>query len=363
MPFNIAIVGAGWYGCHLASSLASLGFRVTVFERNARPLHEASGNNQFRLHLGFHYARHHGTRLQSRDGFLRFIERYPSLSAEIDENIYAVPEGTSLIDFKTYKLIMVSSGIDFVEMTAPDPRLAAIEGALLTKERVLLIDRARSYFANRLGSALRFNCPVGNIVQGDRHVEVNGESFDYVIDATWGHHHRPPIDVYYEPTMLLYYEAKAPHPAVTMVDGPLASVYPTEDKDVFTLSSVVHTPLGRFSSSAEAVACRNAVNSELVDRKIRAMEDHISENLPAFRDNFRYIGVQLAIKTKPVGNFDDRSCSVFQDGRIFSIMSGKIDTIFFATERVLALIESENSLAPIEVAPKIREDIILVPGK
>lgn len=363
MPFDIAIIGAGWYGCHLASSLASLGFRVTVFERNARPLHEASGNNQFRLHLGFHYARHHGTRLQSRDGFMRFIERYPSLSAEIEENIYAVPQRTSLIDFKTYKLIMVSSGIDFVELPGPDPRLAAIEGAILTTERVLLIDRARNAFAKRLGPALRLSCPVGQLIQGPKHVEVNGERFDYAIDATWGHHHRLPIAVYYEPTMLLYYEAKAPHPAVTMVDGPLASVYPTEDKDIFTLSSVTHTPLGRFSTSAEATACRNAVNSELVERKVKAMEDHISQNVPGFRDNFRYVGVQLAIKTKPVGNFDDRSCSVFQDGRIFSVMSGKIDTIFFATERVLSLIEAENSLTPIDLAPTIRQDIIQVPGK
>lgn len=92
MLFDIAIVGAGWYGCHLVSSLESLGFRITVFERNSRPLHEASGNNQFRLHLGLHYARHHGTRLQSRDGFLRFIERYPRLSAEFNENIYAVTQ-------------------------------------------------------------------------------------------------------------------------------------------------------------------------------------------------------------------------------------------------------------------------------
>ena len=105
MSYSIAIIGAGWYGCHLASSLDAIGMSVKVFERNTRPLHEASGNNQFRLHMGFHYARHYNTRMQSRDGYMRFIERYPSLSGKIENNIYAVPSKDSLIDFLTYRLI------------------------------------------------------------------------------------------------------------------------------------------------------------------------------------------------------------------------------------------------------------------
>jgi hypothetical protein len=70
--------------------------------------------------------------------------------------------------------------------------------------------------------------------------------------------------------------------------------------------------------------------------------------------------VQLAIKTKPEGRADDRSCTVFQQGRVFCVLSGKVDTIFFATERILALIEAQHSLAPIAPAPApgLREDIL-----
>jgi hypothetical protein len=75
--------GAGWYGCHIAASLQALGFKFDVFEASNQVLDAASGNNQFRLHIGFHYPRHHGTRIQSRDGFQRFIERYPSLKCRI----------------------------------------------------------------------------------------------------------------------------------------------------------------------------------------------------------------------------------------------------------------------------------------
>ena len=117
MALSFAVVGGGWYGCHIATAFRSLGFDVTIFEQQSRLMHLASGNNQFRLHMGFHYPRHYGTRMQSRDGFSRFIERYPSLSRPIAQNIYAVPRGDSLIDFITYKLIMTSSGIEFTEIS------------------------------------------------------------------------------------------------------------------------------------------------------------------------------------------------------------------------------------------------------
>ncbi|TWF57159.1 FAD-dependent oxidoreductase [Neorhizobium alkalisoli] len=357
MPFKIAVIGAGWYGCHISSSLASLGFKVMVFDRAQRPLHEASGNNQFRLHLGFHYARHQGTRQQSRDGFLRFIERYPTLSAPIEENIYAVPHGDSLIDFQTYKLIMASSGIDFVELKS-SPHIHDVEGALSTSERVLLISRARNYFMERLGSALILDTPVTSIVQHQDHVEVEGIKFDYLIDASWGQVRTMPLDIFYEPTMLLYYEAKEKFPAITFVDGPLCSVYPTEDPSIFTLSSVPHTPLGSFSDAREARGALTSVTNDLIGQKRRLMEEQIAKNVPQFRDVFSFAGVQLSMKTKPVGRSDDRSCYVYQDNRIISVMSGKIDTVFFATERILSMLEAQNSQGAIPVENTIRGDIV-----
>lgn len=360
MPFKVGIIGAGWYGCHLASSLASLGFDVTVFDRQSRLMHEASGNNQFRLHLGFHYARHHGTRLQSRDGFQRFIERYPTLSAEVAQNIYAVPRQSSLIDFNTYKLIMAASGIDYIEMpTAPD-LVQGVEGCLLTRERVILLERARGFFQQRLAGSLELDTEVRTLRNLDSHAEINGRRFDYVIDATWGQLRRLPIDVFHEPTLLLYYECREKVPAITFVDGPLCSVYPTEDPHIHTLSSVVHTPLGRCATAGEAHVRRAQVGKDLVTAKRIAMEDQVSVNVPGFRDLFRFVGIQLAIKTKPVGQYDDRSCYVFQDGRIFSVMSGKIDTIFFATERILSMIEADNSAAlPNERPSALRENMLM----
>ena len=359
MSLRIAIIGAGWYGCHIGLSFASLGFKVSVFERQHRAMHEASGNNQFRLHLGFHYARHQLTRQQSRDGFQRFIERYPDLSAPVERNIYAVPRGSSLIDFSTYKLIMASTGIDFQEIHGDYAPLVDIEGAMLTSERVLLIAQARQYFVDHLGSDLHLGHEVRNIDERGKHVAVDGEIYDYIIDATWGRMRPPPIDIIFEPTILLYYEAVNPHPAVTLVDGPLCSVYPTEDSRIFTLSSVLHTPMGQYPDWAAGYGRSKDVTSEVVRQKRTLMEEQIVQNLPDFRDAFKFVGVQISMKTKPVGNFDDRSCQVFRNGRCFSVMSGKVDTIFVASERILAMLAAEHAVGRAFAQPSLRNDILV----
>lgn len=210
----------------------------------------------------------------------------------------------------------------------------------MVDERVLLVERARNYFKTLLGDSLHLKTRVQKIVDHGKHVEVDGEIFDFLVEATWGHHKRLPINLFYEPTILLYYEAGVNLPAITLVDGPLCSIYPTEDPNIYTLSSVPHTPLGTCQTPQEARSLRDAVNVDVVRGKVDSMEMQITRYLPEFRDTYRFIGPQLSIKTKPVGKFDDRSCGVYRENRIFKVMSGKIDTIFVASDRILNFIQS-----------------------
>ena len=338
---KIAIVGAGWYGCHIASTLKLIGFDVTVFEKEDEIFTKASGNNQFRLHLGFHYARNYDTRIQSRDGYQRFIERYPTLSSTAEYgNIYAVPKTDSLIDFKTYKLIMTSTGIEFTDIENP-VWSKGIAGSIDCKERVIETKLARKYFTDKLDGNIKLSTPVESVLDNGSSVLVNGENVDFLIDCTWGNLKKNRSDVFYEPTILLNYKTLENFPAFTLVDGQLASIYPTENAGKYTLSSVIHTPIKIFDDATTAKEwVYNSLSSEIIDKKIHAMEEHISKYVPEFRDMFEYESPQLSMKTKIIGATDDRSCYVDMEGRCIQVMSGKIDTIFHAMERVLYYLES-----------------------
>jgi hypothetical protein len=339
---KFAVIGAGFYGLHIATRLKALGLETKVFEKADDILAFASGNNQFRLHLGFHYARNFRTRQQSRDGYFRFLERYEKLTELVQENYYLVPQGDSLIDFPTYKLIMMSSGLDFIEKETPE-EICHPCGTVLTAERVLMIDRARKHFYQQLPDAIQLDTEAVVSMQ-EYSVGVNGESFDYCIDCTWGHL-IPDKKFFFESTILLYYRKKtrtAPARAYTFVDGPLCSLYPTENPDIFTLSSVPHTPIEQHATSAEALHAIANLSSHDINLKRLLMEMQFMKYYPSFLEDYEYVDPQLCVKTKPFGQDDDRSCYVKKYGRLIKCLSGKVDNIFYAAAEVMSLIEDEQ---------------------
>lgn len=339
---KFAVIGAGFYGLHIATRLKALGLEVTVYEKADDILTFASGNNQFRLHLGFHYARNFRTRQQSRDGFFRFLERYGKLTQPIEENYYLVPRGDSLVDFSTYKLIMMSSGLDFIE-TSNTPEITFPCGTLATSERVLMIDRSRRYFHQLLPDSIQLGTEASVELFEDKAV-VNGLAYDYCIDCTWGHL-IPDDKFFFESTILLYYRKKditTPMRAYTFVDGPLCSLYPTEDRSIYTLSSVPFTPIQQHSSSAAALHTIRSLTGHDISLKRLLMEQQIMKYYPSFLDDYEYVDPQLCVKTKPHGHDDDRSCYVKKHGRLIKCLSGKVDNIFYAASEVMSMIEAEG---------------------
>lgn len=345
---NIAIIGAGWYGCHIAAMLKDQCTKLTIYEKNNYLLSEASGNNQFRLHQGLHYARSSATRIQSRDGFLRFSERYPFFAKKIEKNYYLIPKYASNMDFDTYFSIMFSSGLK-IEKTSlnntPYLMQEKFEGIISCDERLILTSKARNYFNVLLKDNLVINCTIKDITQDNEIVYINGEKYNYVVDATWGSLNTSENKkLYYEVSLLLYYTKKNNQnfPAITLVDGELWSIYPTEDDKKYTLSSVKHTPLKIFNVKNDAYYYKQQVNNSIIESVRLKMEEEVKMYFPSFDDHFKYESPQLSIKTKPYGKSDDRSASVYRNSNIFIIQSGKIDNIFQVADFIQGEIHKDN---------------------
>lgn len=50
LSLSIAIIGAGWIGCHLAIDLAKIGRQITLFDKGDEILSGVSGDFGIRLH-------------------------------------------------------------------------------------------------------------------------------------------------------------------------------------------------------------------------------------------------------------------------------------------------------------------------
>ena len=115
---KICIIGAGWFGCYLGLKLQENNHKVKVFEKKNDIFLNSSGNNQNRLHLGFHYPRSHKTIDISKNGFKKFKKEFSFLTKKIKDNIYSISSSkNSKINFDKYCSLLKNSNLKFKKIS------------------------------------------------------------------------------------------------------------------------------------------------------------------------------------------------------------------------------------------------------
>ncbi|KAF0974976.1 hypothetical protein FDP41_005729 [Naegleria fowleri] len=268
---RVAIIGAGWYGCHLGVQLKKLGYQVVIFEKNSDIFMGASGFNQFRLHKGLHYPRSYVTRVQSLKGFDHFMEKYSHLTTQVDYNLYAIAKRNSWLDFGTYKQVMDATKIYNKPFNHEHFGLTNLEGSMLCDERVLYHAAPRKFFREQFTEQeLLLNNPVKKAEQvtitsfvspqfeeddntssspecSDSYeyelkeeqnrfakIKINDRddlTFDWCISCTYNTFLvTPSLNIYYEPCIsLIYKDIRSdpfPRVAMTICDGHFCSLFP-----------------------------------------------------------------------------------------------------------------------------------------
>ncbi|MCG9666191.1 FAD-binding oxidoreductase [Vibrio mediterranei] len=340
---KIAIIGAGWYGCHLAQVFLQKGYEIRIFEKSTQTISGASKRNQNRLHLGFHYPRDHETRTQSKVGYEWFIEHYGSLTREIDNNFYAVPNTDSTIDFETYKLIMDGTKLEYraheKKYIEKHYGFENMQGYIECDERVVRNDLASRYFNDILSKHIVFNTYVD--LNDNAVCEALRENYDFIINCTWGATGQlEDLNYFFEPCIYFYYRSKKDEQiALTIMDGEFYSLYPYYE-DIYTLTSVKHTPIGQYTEINKALVALNKAkrdDSFVYDKRV-TFEKEFSKYYPEFLQDFIFDSVEFSMKTKVVSSTDYRGCFVKNEKNIITVFSGKIDTLHIAELEVMKLI-------------------------
>lgn len=329
---RIKILGSGFYGCHLAVSLLRDGHEVEIHEIADRMFAGASGAIPARIHRGFHYPRSAATREASNQHYKDFMAYYGAFTSGVPINLYAIAEKESLIDFETYRTILKGS-VEFITVEYPaEYGLRNVEGALLTGERHIVIDKVRSHFESLL----------------KEHVVLNrkpdeGGNFDWIIDATFGANHSIGVDRY-EPCLVLILQGKESGKAVTVMDGPFPSLYPwNEEAGLSSLSSAQWTPFSKtIKHYQEARDFLNNLTEEDLKERGKNMIESMARFYPAVYD---YIPVdyKTSIRAIPLSYSDSRLVEVVKmDPNVIRIRAGKIDAVVHAEREVKRIISGHQ---------------------
>lgn len=311
---KVLVIGAGWYGCHLACHLLSKGHTVVLVDKSNSIFSGSSSKNQNRLHLGYHYPRSPETIRECREGYEKFTLTYPQLLRKIPNNYYFIASQGSKIAFDNYLKLFPDARVRSTPLSIPIERVE--KNYIQCDEQVILFEKARLFFQD---------CLINNLVKIDdtkvfasvKSISSHlGDDFNYIINCTYNH--LEPIEFdHYELFLTLLYKIDSEELfAYTIMDGNYFSVYPYSIEDnIYTLTSVQY---GVISSEAD------------IDHHKKKIETGILEFIPSWAKKTQYIGHYLSYKTKPTTQTDDRSLRYKVNGNSVHFYGGKITGVFHA---------------------------------
>lgn len=341
---KVLVVGTGWYGCQVARKLQELGVDFDMVDRTNDFFAESSSKNQNRLHFGgFHYSRSHGTRVECRRGYDKFVEEYPEFSRQVDS--YYLVARESLLDFNTYVAIFKHENSPFTVQTLDTltsrgirfcPSVVDGNSVLLVKERWIDFERVRKHFKNIFGHKLKsFSKNLLKVSPDFEDVVFDGVRYDLMFDATYGKMF-PLDDCVFEFCLTLIYKRKTESeknsPSVTVVDGDFFSLYPYNmSHNLFTLTHVSYTPM--FSShllaEVETFAKEVETTGKLVSERKNLIENDVCKWCPNFLQTHQFFDFFTSTKTKFTDvRCADRSMRECRRGNVVSVCGGKITGAF-----------------------------------
>jgi hypothetical protein len=315
---DIAVIGAGWLGCHLTNKLKN-NHNVILFDKS-NIFSGSSFYNQNRLHKGFHYSRNQKTRKLCYDTFNLFINDYKHLVDDIPNNYYVIPQNKSLIDFGTFKSIFTYENISFTESNLD--LLSNIEGSIIVDEKYINPIKTKEHFKHILKD---------NIVKKEiknKDLDILSKENDLVINVT-NNTLLPLHNHYYELSLTLVYTRliEDNFGSITMIDGPLFSIYPYKNKE-YTVTDVQYTPMYVSSNIEDIFKYKNTINDAIIDNIKSKIEEKILYYYGGFKTYFEYKEYYTSIKVKKISESADRSPTIATNGNIITCVTGKIQGIY-----------------------------------
>jgi hypothetical protein len=367
---RLAIIGAGWYGCHLALELKKAGHDVALYEKNAAIFSQISGSFGIRLHSGTHYPRSPETRKNCAKNFHIFKERYPDLVVPHEYSVYGL--GTKDANGNPSKVneelfLKVSKETPSCKVIAPESAgyKELITAITVEEPSIAIGERLRTTFESYLKQEqvdLRCNFEVQKITPYNQGFTVSGNGkedyFDKVINTTSYQAFLPdhsdfPVDmeVVYQTCLSLVYKDKKPGSrpfSFIVMDGWFPCMMPICDGNPSQHYILTHgkwTIMGSYNDPTTATKVLSELNDDWVEEQVKPhCEQEMNRFWPSFASRFEYVGWRGTVLAKLRTQLEFRSAITYEKKGIIQIFPGKVSNIFDVEHEVNALLKNENIL-------------------
>jgi glycine/D-amino acid oxidase-like deaminating enzyme len=340
---DAVVVGAGFFGCHVALHLRQMGLcRVVLLDEAGGILRRASFANQARVHNGYHYPRSLATATRSHANFARFCTDHRFAIASGFSKLYAIARA-SRVGSTQFAAFCAKIGAPCHE----SPRHLRllfdsdlIDTVFLTDEVAFDVSALARDLLSRLAAAdvdLRLNTRARLLRANDRGAAVATRdsllAADYVFNCTYagldtfGPKLRNALKKELSEIALIEPASSFADIAVTVMDGPFFSTMPFPALSCHSLSHVRYTPRESWEDQRKLQAARSRGETML-----RAAARYMPPLARA-----RHVGSLYEIKVVLLRNEQDDARPILfepspESPRVISVLGGKIDNIYDVLE-------------------------------
>lgn len=362
---NVAIVGAGLFGCLAAIEISKFVDKVAVYEASDSIFSRATRVNQARLHTGMHYPRSFETALEALNDFHPFIEKFPDSVRIIDQHyaISASQSKSSPIEFLAHADRLGISYEIIDSSNFLDSRIADI--MLVVPEATFDVELLKSQVLQELNSCPNVTLFKRSVVRDIRESEMvevitdSGiEKYDKVILASYSQNSALSKNLQiklprYQRQLCEVALVEIPkllNVGITLMDGPFWSTMPFGHTKLHTLTNVIFTP--HYAEADELLKCQTTHGTcgrvHLEDcnycplkpeSNYQSMESMFLEHT-LNRFEIEFVSSLFTVKSIPVeesGETDNRPTDLFlsESRNVAAIFSGKIGSALHLSRNIL----------------------------
>ena len=330
---KFCIIGAGFFGLSIAIKIKEKYPRsqVTVFEKEKDILMGASGKNQFRCHLGYHYPRSEQTIKECKTSFREFNKYFSGCYIK-SENYYAIAKKNSLTDFEKYLQILKKNRLSFKVCENDLLKKENIEGAISVKEKLINIYLIKKRF-QRIINSLGIKIVCNKEITLDENFIKN---YDNVFLCTYDNNNNnlknfKSLKKKYHYQLVEKIITKTPrefnNKSFVILDGPFMCIDPYYKNDLSILGSVKESVINFKNSKYHNFERKfKNLNSKYLHHLPNLKFPRIKKNFESYFNGFHktqyyksFIVVRCTIKNAN----DERVTKVDTKKNVFKIYSGK----------------------------------------
>ena len=346
---KILVVGAGIFGCTVATHLSRKGYVVDLADKQDSIMRGATTANQLRLHRGFHYPRSPETIEECQRGVETFREEYGAAVDYGGQQFYAISREGSKTNAQQYIHTCVQNDLTLINAAPPfDMFYDYIDGIWEVSEAHINLPVLRNMVQFNL-----WHSGV-NVYLNQEVTKEDFKDYDKVILATygqtsWASDHLPfyNFELIEKPVVRLWEENWKKN-SLVVLDGPFFSIDPLLGTSYHLLGHVdhcIHAYYEGFTPNfwGEAIPI-DLVNKGLIRADYLAgisAIDHFVGGLEGYiGGDLEHVGSYFTIRVVKAGvdDTDERPTIVTQiDDKLIDVFSGKIGCCVDAAMEVVDL--------------------------